>query len=145
MSAELSVPIRNAIVGESAITSELDAYLGGLPVFTRRPVPDAAPYPMIVVSPDITVSDEDGISDFRPVQVRDIAIYGRNSTPANYRQVETIARAVYSLFHRQRTSITVSGWDVTQITARGPRPAPVDDEQTVGRVVEVTVHLYRNP
>lgn len=145
MIADLAASIRNAIIGQSAIVAQLSAYAGGYPVFTRRPVPDGAPYPMVVVSPDVTATDLDGINDYRPVQIRDVAVYGHNDLPASYRQVETIARAVRELFHRQQDSMTVSGWTVTQIVASGPRAAPVDDEKTVGRVVELTIHLYRKP
>lgn len=143
MIAELAAPIRAALVAEADITGELAAYKGSYPIFTRRPAPADAPYPMILVSSDITATDVDGIADYRPVQVRDIAVYGKNDTAEHYRQVEDIARAVRELFHRQSDAIAVSGWGVTQITASGPRPAPTDDEQTVGRVVELTVQLYK--
>lgn len=151
MIPDLAAPIRAALVGETDITDLLPAYLGSYPVFTRRPVPDDAPYPMIVVSPDIgdTVTQQaggssgDGVRDFRPALERDVVVYGKNEPAQNYRDVETIARAVRALFHRARTSISVSGWAVVQVTATAPRAAPTDDEQTVGRVVTLTVQLAR--
>src|SRR5688572_16505570 len=129
--ADLSIPLREALVAAASVTSQLPAYQGSYPVFTRRPVDAVAPYPMIVVSPDITKTDQDGIDDQRPVIVRDISVYGLNDTPAKYRTVETLARAVHDLFHRNRLAITVSGWAVVAITATGPIPAPVDDDATV--------------
>lgn len=142
----LAIPLRTAIVGASSIIAELTAYQDSYPVFTRRTVPTDAPYPMIVVSSDVLLGEEDGINDERPVPVRDIAVYGQNDTPANYRKVETIAYALRTLFHRKPGIIIVPGWSVTQILARGPMPAPTDDDQTVGRVVELTIRLYRkNP
>lgn len=141
MTADLSAPIRAALLADAAITALLPAYLGSRTVFTRRPAPPDAPYPMILVSPDISVSDADGVSDLRPVAERDISVYGENDTAAKYRDVETLARAVRALFHRQRRAISVNGWSVSQIVARGPRPAPVDDTQTVGRVVTLTISL----
>ncbi|MDO8614621.1 MAG: hypothetical protein Q7T33_02655 [Dehalococcoidia bacterium] len=140
---DLAAPIRAALLADSAITSKMQAYLGSFPIFTRRPVPTAAPYPVVVVSPDVTVAQSDGVSDQRPAPIRDVAIYGRNDTPASYRDVEAIAYAVRALFHRRRGAIIVPGWGVVDITAAGPRAAPVDDEQTVGRVVELTVQLAR--
>ena len=143
MSADLAAPIRSALLGEPAITNELAAYSGSYPVFTRRPAPADAPYPMILVSPDITVTDEDGVNDLRPVIERDVAVYGRNDTSEHYRAVETIARAIRTLFHRQWRALTVSGWGVVSITAAGPIPAPTDDEQTVGRLVILTIRLAK--
>lgn len=143
MSVNLAVPIRDAIVAASSVTSNLSAYQGSFPVFTRRPVPDDAPELTIVVSPDVTSTDGDGISDRRPVIERDVAIYGKNSAAAKYRAVETVAYAVQSLFHRERSAIVVPGWSVTEIIAHGPIAAPTDDEQTVGRVVMLAISLAK--
>lgn len=144
MSADLGRPIRDAIVGAAAITALLPAYLGGFPVFTRRPVPDAAPYPMIVVSPDVAAEDQDGINDQRPMLQRDVAVYGRNITGDEYRAAEAVARQVHALFQSQgRLAIAVPGWHVIDINARWPMPAPTDDEQTVGRVVPLTIRLAK--
>lgn len=138
---DVSTALRTAIIGASAITTELDAYAGSFPVFTRRPVPDDAPGVVIIVSPDITQSDEDGLSDARPVIIRDISAYGPNDAPANYRKVERIGYALRALFHRLPASISVSGWGVARIEVQGPIPAPTDDEQTVGRMVTLAIRL----
>jgi hypothetical protein len=139
----LSEPLRTAIVSSSNIISMLPVYLQSYPVFTRRPVPGDAVYPMILISPDITVTDQDGVNDQRPVYMRDVAAYGLNNTPTHYRTVEDIGAALRELFHRNRTAISVSGWGVIDIIAHGPRPAPVDDNDTVGRVVSLTIRLAR--
>lgn len=140
---DLSVPIRDAVV--AALAASLPAYKGGSPVFTRRPVPSNAPYPMVVISSDVTVSEDDGIADERPTVIRDVAVYGVNDVPDNYREVEEIAYAVRQLFHRQRQSLDLSAstYKVIDVRASGPRPAPTDDEQTVGRLIELTVRLAR--
>lgn len=138
----LGEPLRAALIGETGITSLLQAYKGSFPVFTRRPVDDTAPYPLLIVSPDINITDEDGVNDERPVIRRDISIYGRNDKVA-YHVVENIAFVVRGLFHRNREAITVVNYNVIDIRAAGPRPAAVDDEQTVGRVVELVVRLAR--
>jgi hypothetical protein len=141
--ADLAAPLIAALLGDAAITSQLAAYKGAYPVFNRRPVPVGAPYPMIVVSPDIVVSDQDGIDDFRPIQDRDIAVYGLNSDAAKYRTVEDLAYAVRELFHSVRTAITVPGWHVININASGPVPAPTDDDQTIARLVTLRVELAK--
>lgn len=141
---DLSEPLRTAVIGESTITNELAAYKGSFPVFTRRPVPDDAVYPMIVISSGMQAGEFDGLTDQRPVLVRDVLVYGSNETAAKYRQVEAIANTVWSLFNRGWQSILVSGWKVVEIIASGPSPAPTDDEQTVGRRIELTITLAKS-
>lgn len=141
--ADLAIPFRNALVASSAVTAKLTAYKGSYPVFTHRPVPTDAPYPMIVVSPDISLTDQDGINDFRPVQVRDIAVYGLNDTTAKYRNVEVLGYLVRQMFHGNRLAISVPDWNVVDINAIGPIPAPTDDDKTVARLVSLTVQLAR--
>lgn len=139
----LAEPIRTALLGETIITTLLQTYQSSKPIFTRRPVPDTAPMPLIIVSPDVNIFDEDGVHDQRPVIRRDVSVYGKNDKAENYRTVEVIAYAVRDLFHRNREAIVVPDWDVIDVRAAGPRPAPVDEDQTVGRLVELTVRLAR--
>lgn len=141
MTADLAAPIRTALLGDVSITAGLPAYAGGYPIFTRRPAPADAPYPMIMVSPDISVTDQDGINFLAPVSERDVVVYGQNDTAAHYRAVEALAFAVRALFHRKWRLLSVPGWKVVQVIARGPMPAPTDDDQTVGRLVALTISL----
>lgn len=134
-------PIRIALLANSTVTNPLASYKGAKCVFTRRPVPIDVPYPMIVVSPDISLNDEDGINDFRPRIMRDIIVYGQNDAPEKYRAVEEIAYAVRLMFHGKRTSIVVPSWGIIDIRCTGPIPAPTDDEKTVARSVTLTVRL----
>ena len=143
---DLAAPIRTALIGASGVTDELSAYKGSFPVFTKIPVPDDAPVKIVLVSSGLTIGENDGLTDERPVVGRDVMFYGRRSTDPNqdeYRAVERMAFASHALFHRQRLSITVSGWSVVDITASGPAPAPVDDEQTVGRMISLTISLAK--
>lgn len=141
MTADLAAPIRAALLGDASIISGLPAYAGGYPIFTRRPAPADAPYPMIMVSPDISVTDQDGVNFLEPLVERDVAVYGQNDTAAHYRAVESMAYAVRALFHRRWRSLVVPEWKVVQVVARGPIPAPTDDDQTVGRLVTLTITL----
>jgi hypothetical protein len=138
---DLAVSMRAAIVADPAITADLTAWKGTFPVFTRRPIPPDAPYPVIVVSPDVAVSDEDMLDTPMVMIVRDIAVYGRNAEPDDYRTVEALAYRVRDLFHRERFSLAPAGWRVVDVRASGPVPAPTDDADVVGRVVTLTVRV----
>jgi hypothetical protein len=142
-SLDISIPIRDKVI--ETVGSSLPVYNGGVPVFTRRPVPVGAPFPMVVISSDITVTEEDGIDDMRSIITRDVITYGRNDTPESYRLVEEIAYALREAFHRNRQSLDLilQEWSVTDVRVTGPRPAPTDDEQTVGRLVGLTVRLAK--
>lgn len=143
MTVDLAIPLMTALTGNASIVALLPDYLGAKTVFTRRPIPTDAPYPMILVSPDIAVGDQDGINDLRPIPMRDISVFGQNDTPQKYRDVEAIALLVRSMFHRQRTSLSVTGWHVIQVRARGPFIGPVDDDQTIARIVSLTIELAK--
>ncbi len=143
MSQDLSAPIRTAIIGDATVTAELAAYKGSFPVFTRNPIPEDAKLPIVIVSSGMGMNNEDGVNDERPVLVRDVMVYGHNDTAEHYRQVDTIAFAIKDIFHRAWRSITVVGWKVVQIIATEPSPAPVDDDNTVGRRIELTVTLAK--
>lgn len=139
----LSAAIRTALVEDTGIAAALANYQGTKPVFTRRPAPDDAPFPIIMVSGDIAVDDADGVDDDRPIVTRDVGVYGQNEPADAYVAVEELGWAVRRLFHRRKNVITVDDWHVIDVVARGPRIAPTDDEKTVGRVVSLTVRLAR--
>lgn len=138
---DLAKPLYDALLTNSYVTGLLPVYLGGPTVFTRRPAPPNAPYPMILVSPDITNTDVDGVDNFRPEVTRDIIVYGRNDTPANYDDVEAMAYSIANQFHRKRDSFTVAGWSVIAVSVNGPIPGPTDDESVIARVVSVRAQL----
>lgn len=137
---ELLAPLRASIIAASAITSKLGLFSGAPSIHTRRPAPVGAGYPMIMIGPIVTRTDEDAVNSYRSVVVIDLSTYGEQ--PSHYRVTEEIADALYSLFHRQRSAITVAGWTVLDIRASGPSPAPVDDESRVGRRVTLTIRLH---
>lgn len=131
-----------AVAARAFVVNRLGEYNGGPSIHTRRPVPEGAEYPMVVISPDVTFRDEDGVDDDRPVITRDVAVYGEQ--PDAYRVVEEVGYELRSMFHRERNSLTVAGYNVIQITASGPVPAPTDDDRYVGRMVSLTIRLARN-
>lgn len=141
MSIDLKAAVRTAILANAEIRDELATYGSSKAVFTRRPIPDDAPYPCIVIS-DMVIDDGDGLVSRRPTIDVDVCVYGKNDPQgAEYRTTETIGYALRNLFHRQRWSITQAGAHVSDVTCRGPLPAPTDDEKTVGRVVTLQVRL----
>lgn len=147
---DMSAPIRTALIQAAGIGDELGVYQDEPAVFTRRPVPDeATAFPQIIVNPDASLTDEDGLTSERPVCLRDIGIYGRKGRPGSAddqtRLVEALGFRTRALFHRQRFSIVPDGYSVVDIRAGGPVPAPVDDDATVGRLVSLTIRLRRNP
>jgi len=140
-SADLSTPIFTALMGNSGIVSALPDYSTAKTVFTARPVPKDAGYPMILSAGDVVRTNQDFINDPVHVATRDISIFGQNDTPAHLRAVESLALMVFDLFHRQRQSLSVPGWRVLDIVCKGPIVGPVDDDTSVHRVVTLTARL----
>lgn len=140
---DLAPALRSAILAYAPIASQLAAYENSKAVFTRRPTPDDVDFPLIVVSEDIAIGNTDGVNDLRPVVIRDVSVYGSNADPAQYRVVEQIGYSLRTLFHRHPEVIVLTGWKVVSVVATGPRPAPVDYEQDVGRRVELSIQLAR--
>jgi hypothetical protein len=142
MAPDLTQSIRDALIADAEITGQLPAYLGSFPIFTRRPVPNDVPLPLVIVSQDISLGEEDGIRDFRPIIHRDVAVYHSNELPANYRQVDVIAQSVRRLFNRQRFSLTLpTGWTLTDIQAEVPIAVEVEEDKITGRVVQLSIRV----
>ncbi len=140
-SPDLAIPVYNALKDNTAIAAMLPTYAGAKTVFTASPAPADASYPMIVTGGDVTRTDQDFIDTPLVVVVRDISVFGLNDTTAHSRAVESLALKVRDLFHRQRQSLTVSGWRVLDIVCKGPMIGPVDDDTMMHRVVELKVRL----
>jgi len=137
----VALPFRQALLTSAEITGLVASYKNSKAIFTRRPVPIDVPYPMIIINPDASLTDEDGINDYRPKITRDVIVYGQNDTPEKYRAVEDIAYLIRKMFHGNRDSLVVPLWHVVDIRTTGPIPAPTDDDKTIARVVPVTVRL----
>lgn len=142
MTAPLLDPLpalRALILDESDITDALAQFNSEAAVFTRRPIPEGASYPLIIVGPVVGRTQQDGISDYRPTVLIDAIAYGHQ--PDQYRTVEMLGELLYELFHRQERSLEVDGYGTTLITCDGPVPAPTDDDQVVARRVSLTIQL----
>jgi hypothetical protein len=136
----LPAAIRSAIIANAPIVALLGEYENAASVHTRRPAPQGAAYPMVIIpSENAAASDEDALRTQRPVLQRDVLVYGEN--PKHYREVDEAAELIFQLFHRQRFAISVPGWHVIDIVARRPMAAPTSDEKRVGRMVPLTIRL----
>lgn len=141
MSLDLAPALREAIVLDADTGGAVTEWNGEPAVFTRRPVPEDAPAKMIMINPDSAITDEDFLDTEIPVVMRTIVAYGNQ--PTDYRSVEAIGYALRVLFHRQKSVIRPVGYDVIDIVASGPFPAPVDDDKTVARAVGLKIRLRR--
>lgn len=137
-SLDLASALYLALTDDLYITSRLGSFMSPS-VHTRRPVPEGAEYPMIVVNPDTSITDEDGLVSRRPILVRDVIVYGEQD--GQYRVVEELGYYLRSKFHRRRDALTVSGYHVVDILVTGPTPAPTDDFNHVARAVTLTIRL----
>lgn len=140
MTLDLAGPFRTSIISSSSIVNLLGEFNSQPCVFTSRPVPDSVQFPLIMVGPDVTLLDQDGVDDDRPVVQRDIAVYGE--ALKHYRAVEEVGYLLRQLFHRTH-NLEPIGYNLVQMQVLGPRIAPVDDDATVGRLISVTVSLAR--
>jgi len=149
---ELDIPLRRAVMAMTDITDMLGTYIGEPSIFTRRPVPGEATYPMVVISPNIARGDQDALGTKRPVVMRDVTAYGytvRETTELGqidqYREVEQIAELLYEGFHRNKDFLYLEdeGYHLVDVVASGPIPAPVDNVRLIGRVVTLTIRLYK--
>lgn len=142
MNLDLAAPLRAALLAASGISSRLATYSGEPAIFTRRPLPADATYPLIMINPAAGIGDQDYLNNPMPIVMRDVAVYGNQ--PGDYRAVESMAYDMRELFHRNRWAITPDGYDVVQIVANGPHIGATDDQTTVGRVVGLTIQLRRH-
>jgi len=145
MSLDLHEAYRDALQERTAIASLLSEWKGEPAVFTRRPAPDDAQFPMAFVSFPDQVTDMDGLTAKRPIVRSQIAFYGNKGAPGSAqddtRDVEAMAVEARTLFHRNRFAISPSGFTVVDIQVQGPMTAPVDDDSRVGRLIVVTTRL----
>ena len=140
---DISSAIYETILADAFVQTNLPVYLGALTVFTRRPVLPDAPYPMIVVEPDIVDTDVGGLNFKQLRIIKDINVYGNNETSSQYRVVEQLAYEIFNLFHRNRFSIEIPSWFTARVWCQGPHAVPSDDDMRVGRVISVSTELVQ--
>ena len=150
MTRNLSVSIREAILSMPSVTDLLGTWGNEPSVHTRRPLPDDATYPCVAISPNVFKVDADALDTFRPIVMRDLAVYAEATRVVDgrmvdgYRELEEIADALFEGFHRQKHVLLVEGFHVVDVVASGPVPAPSGNDRLLGRVVPLTIRLKKN-
>jgi hypothetical protein len=145
----VSKALFDTMVADETLTDLLGEYQGEPSIFTKRPVPTGATYPIVLADTVVTDVNADFLNeDFRIID-RDIVVYGESEvavggeTVSHYRAVEQAAERIRELFHGQRVEIT--GWDLVDIRVLGPISAPTEADES-GRLVTLTLRLHRpNP
>lgn len=142
---DTTVALRAAILNDPDIAPKLATWQGSPAIFTRLPIPEDAPFPCVVIPFEAATLDQDFLTSDLTVQVRDIMVYGNIASPGTdedqTRTVDSIARALRKLFHRNRAALGNTAFHVVDIVVNGPRPAPVDDDKTVGRMVTLNMRI----
>lgn len=142
---DVSPAIRAAILDNTTITSRLATWQGSAAVLTRLPIPEDVPFPCVVIPFNSVTTDQDFLTSDLTVIIRDVMVYGNIAAPGtpedHTRRVDEIAYELRRLFHRNRTSLGNQPYHVVDIVVNGPRPAPVDDDKTVGRMVTLTLRI----
>lgn len=133
--------IRSLLLSDLDITQHLSIFNGAKAIFTRRPVPENADYPFIIINPPFSDTDRDFLDlAFRDVTYN-IIVYGNNDTSQNYRNVEDTAFKIKNKFLRlPKTGMTMPvGYSLVRGNSIGPFIAPTDDEKKIARAVSVTI------
>lgn len=139
MSLDLKPCVRAALIAEPSVAGLLSEWVGEPSVHTILPLPADATGRIARIA-QMVPGDADKLVARTAIVVVDVFLYGDN--PADYRDVDLCGYNVRELFHRQRGSITPpAGTRIVEIIARGPMPAPTDDETRVGRLVTLTIKL----
>lgn len=137
--------LRAAIIGDAFITSRLSTWQGAPAVFTRLPIPEDAEFPCVVLPFNSVTTDQDALREKRTVIVRDIMVYGDVAAPGtpedHTRIVDEVAYRLRELFHRNRDALGNVSFHVIDIVVNSLSPAPVDNEETVGRRVTLTLRI----
>ena len=136
---DITAAVRQAIIDDTVIADLLASYRNSPAVFTRRPVPEDAPYPLAVSDHDVSIRDRDWLDTQKPVITRNIYFYGEQR--GHYRDVQTMALRARELFHRNPSALCIDGYHTIEITVTGPFDAPVADDQNTGRAISLTVQL----
>jgi len=140
---DLQPAIRTHILNDVTISSLLSTYQNQKSVFTRRPTPQDATYPLVIVSPIVGENENDYIGcNGRRTLTYDIAVYSNNDEALNYRNVEKIAFRLTQIFHRMdRFALTPPSGSIVQVTASSPFPGPTDDFVKVARIVTLNIEI----
>lgn len=137
----LQPSIRSFLLNDSTFSGYLTDYKGSKSLFTRRPVPEDATYPLAVVSPIITYRESDFVTGKQHFYItHDLLIFDTNESSSNYRSVEEAAFRARKVLHRLNpTTFTMpAGYRLLSCLADFPIPGPTDDLIKVSRIIQLT-------
>lgn len=139
---DLSVAIRKHLLTIQDFVDIIANYNNSESIFTYRPVPQDAPYPMCIISTTLGGNDSDYINCFKRNILYNVIIYDKNLTPNQYVNIERAANTVARSFHRMNpTSLDIQGVRVVSVTASNPFPAPTDDNETIARAITLNFEV----
>lgn len=133
----LSTAIYARLSGDATLAGLLGTTASVPSIFTKRPVPTGAGYPLILATTTVSDMDRDLINAEMRAISRDIAVYGMLAT--HFDKVGDAAERVRALFHRQ--PLAFAGWRALDVIAAGPIDAPAEPQE-VGRIVTLTMRLH---
>lgn len=136
----LQPSIRSFLLTDSTFSNYLTDYNGSKALFTRRPVPDDAEYPLAIISPAITYRESDFVSGQKHFYLtHDLLIFDTNDSSSNYRNVENAAFRARKILHRfdVTTFSHPTGYKVLLCLADYPISGATDDLIKVSRVVQL--------
>lgn len=143
---DLSALIRTSILNDP-LSVDIANFSGSKAIFTRRPAPAGAPFPMVFISPQIPGAILDYLDgELRREVVYDILTYGQNDDATKYRTVEKIGFAIAKKFARPKLNIITppAGFSIVKIVGTNASVAPTDDLNVVGRMSTVTFTIQEN-
>lgn len=133
----LATAIFSRLSGDATLTAMLGKTATVPSIFTKRPIPTAAGYPLILATTIVADVDQDFVASPMRQISRDIAVYGMLAT--HFDKVVDAAERVRVLFHRQ--PLTFAGWRAVDVIAAGPIDAPAEPQE-IGRIVTLTMRLH---
>lgn len=139
---DLSVAIRKHLLTIQDFIDIIASYKNSKSVFTYRPVPEDAEYPMSVISTTLGGTDSDYINCFKRNIQYNVILYDKNLSPESYINIERVANSVARSFHRLNpTLLDLTGVNVVSVTASNPFPAPTDDNETIARAITLNFEV----
>jgi hypothetical protein len=135
----LSTALFQAMAADGQLVAKLGTFGAGPSIFTKRPVPTEAVWPIVLATSVVSDANEDMLVEKGRSIQRDIAVYG--NAPDHFDKVTEASEIIRNMFHRTK-ALVVTGWRTVLITATGPIDAPIDNPQEVGRIVTLTIRLH---
>ena len=141
---DLTPNIRSFLLADATFVGYLATYLNSKALFTRRPVPTDATYPMGIVSPLVTYREADFVNGKKKFTItHDVMLFDTNDSSTNYRNIQAAADRVRKIMHRlDRTAFVMpAGYQLIMCRADEPIPGATDDLIKVSRIVQLTFDI----